>query len=47
MDRVAADTEDSAVDVTADVGAVGDGVEDKDHLHRRRRTTTYLRLVVK
>jgi hypothetical protein len=35
------------VGVTADVDAAGDGVEDEVHLLRRRRTTTYLRSVVR
>jgi hypothetical protein len=43
VDKVLEDTEDNAGDETADVDAVGDGVEDKAHLHRRHRTTTYLR----
>ena len=47
MDKVPEDKEDNAGDVTADVDAVGDGVEDEAHLHRRQRTTTYLRSVVR
>ena len=47
MDKVPEDTEDNAGDVTADVYEVGDRVEDEAHLHRRHRTTTYLRLVVR
>ena len=45
MDKVPADTEDSVVDVTVDADEVDDGVEDEVHLRRRRRTTTYLKLV--
>jgi hypothetical protein len=45
LGKVPADTEDSAVDVTMDADEVDDGVEDEVHLHRRRRTTTYLRSV--
>ena len=47
MDKVPEDTEDNAGDMTVGVDAVGDGVEDKAHLHRRHRTTTYRRSVVR
>ena len=45
MDRVGADTEDSVADAMADQAAVDVGVEDEVHLCRRRKTTTYPRLV--
>ena len=43
MDMVTADTEDSAVDVTEDKDEVDDAVDDKVHLRRQRKTTTYIR----
>ena len=43
MDRVEVDIMDNVADATADVDAVEDGTEDKDHLRRRRRQTTYLK----
>ena len=51
VDRVVADTADKPVehtaDVTADVDAAGNEVEEEVHLLRRHGTTTYLRLVVR
>ena len=44
MDKGPEETEDNAEDAKADADAVEDGVEDEAHLHKRRRTTTYLRL---
>ena len=47
MDRVAADTTDNEVVHTEDVEGVDKiGVEDVDHLPRRRRIQTYLRSAV-